>query len=62
MIPLSYDLKDVKEYNRKRDMKKYLIGIQENLGPDVKLSELITKIDMELIVLEKKFSNDTTEQ
>lgn len=59
---MRYDLNDLKAYNRKRDMKKYLMGIQENLGPDVKLSEVITKIDMELIVLEKKFSNDTTEQ
>lgn len=59
---MRYDLNDLKAYNRKRDMKKYLMGIQENLGPDVRLSEVITKIDMELIVLEKKFSNDTTEQ
>ena len=59
---MRYDLNDLKAYNRKRDMKKYLVGIQENLGPDVRISEVITKIDMELIVLEKKFSNDTTEQ
>ena len=59
---MRYDLNDLKAYNRKRDMKKYLMGIQENLGPDVKLSEVIAKIDIELIVLEKKFSNDTTEQ
>lgn len=59
---MRYDLNDLKTYNRKRDMKKYLMGIQENLGPDVRISEVITKIDMELIVLEKKFSNDTTEQ
>ena len=59
---MRYDLNDLKAYNRKRDMKKYLMGIQENLGPDVRISEVITKIDMELIVLEKKFSNDTTEQ
>lgn len=59
---MRYDLNDLRTYNRKRDMKKYLMGIQENLGPDVRLSEVITKIDMELIVLEKKFSNDTTEQ
>lgn len=59
---MRYDLNDLRAYNRKRDMKKYLMGIQENLGCDVRISELITKIDMELIVLEKKFSNDTTEQ
>ena len=59
---MRYDLNDLKAYNRKRDMKKYLMAIQENLGPDVRISEVITKIDMELIVLEKKFSNDTTEQ
>ena len=59
---MRYDLNDLRVYNRKRDMKKYLMGIQENLGPDVRISEVITKIDMELIVLEKKFSNDTTEQ
>ena len=59
---MRYDLNDLRAYNRKRDMKKYLMGIQENLGPDVRISEVITKIDMELIVLEKKFSNDTTEQ
>ena len=59
---MRYDLNDLKTYNRKKDMKKYLMGIQENLGPDVRISEVITKIDMELIVLEKKFSNDNTEQ
>jgi len=59
---MRYDLNDLKTYNRKKDMKKYLMGIQENLGPDVRISEVITRIDMELIVLEKKFSNDNTEQ
>lgn len=52
----------IKEYNHKRDVRDYLIGIQTNLGKDVKISEVITKLNIDLIVLEKKISNNNAEQ
>ena len=52
----------IKEYNHKRDVRDYLIGIQANLGKDVKICEVITKLNIDLIVLEKKISNNNTEQ
>ena len=52
----------IKEYNTKRDIKEYLLGIQKNLGKDVKIQELITKLNMELIVIEQTISNNNIEQ
>lgn len=52
----------IKEYNRKRDIKEYLLGIQKNLGNNIRINEIITKLNMDLIVLENKFTNDDTEQ
>lgn len=59
---MAMTLDAVKEYNRKRDFRAYLLGLQQNLGADIRLSELISRINMELIVLEKQISNNNTEQ